>query len=346
MRAHGQGFAPLVAAVESGNVGMADLFVRSSADTDVVDMDGMSLLNIASERPKSPAAFHYLSSLGLDPYVRDKAGYMAFDDLILNVDMLGYVLNRTFDFSRMREISKGLFSLVIELNRGDSVMMLKRLLRRLPADKVREMVDTVPKRFVSPLCAAVYRDILGAIDVLVRFGADVNVEGSAEGTPLMTACSRGRLQSVRMLVGHGARVAYVRGDGAIRSAVNAATRFPEIQRWLLVGRYTERRALGAEAEVRGQEVRPWSGPWTAAHRLQGSFGEHPRSPGEARVEFLARTAELRRGLAGRVLRGAELVRPSGVLGMGEVSGWDVERVGECRVARGGGLWKGRWLVSR
>lgn len=336
-RAHGQGFAPLMAAVEAGNVPMAEVFVQSGADTNVVDMDGMSLLNIAGERPKSPAAFHYLMDLGLDPYARDKAGYMAYDDLLLNFDMLGYVLNRTFDFSRMQELSKGLFSLVIELNRNDSVSMLKRLLRRLPRSKVASMIDTVPRRFVSPLCAAVYRDIFGAVDVLVRFGADVNVEGSAEGTPLMTACSRGRLKSVRMLVGYGAWVAYRRG-GVVRSAVEAARRFPEIQRWLLVGRYTERKSLEASGDAR--EVRPWSGPWTAAHRLQGSFGEHPRSPRESRAEYLARTAELRRRFAGRVVRGVELVRPFGGVGVGEVSGWDVERVGGCRVARGGGLWRG------
>lgn len=190
-RAHGQGFAPLRAALEAGNVAMADAFVRLGADTDVVNMDGMNFLNITGE--KSPAVFHYLAGL-LD--ARDKEGYMAFDDLILNSDMLGYVLNRTFDFERIQELNKGLFSLVIELNRKESVSMLRRLPRRLPRAKVAAMVDTVPRLSVSPLCAAVYRDIFGAIDVLVQFGADVNVEGSAEGTPLMTACSRGRLRSV------------------------------------------------------------------------------------------------------------------------------------------------------
>lgn len=336
-RAHGQGFAPLMAAVEAGNVPMAEAFIAAGADTDLVDMDGMSLLNIAGERPKSPAAFHYLVSLGLDPYARDKAGYMAFDDMMLNYDMLSYVLNWTFDFSRMRELSKGLFSLVIELNRYDGISMLKRLLKRLPRHQVDDMINSVPKRFVSPLCAAVHRDIFGAIDVLVRFGADVNVEGSVEGTPLMTACERGRLESVRILVRHGARIAYTNPRGVPRSALDVSARFPEIQRWLLVGRFTERRALAASPHGEEAEVRGWGGPWAAAYRLQGSFAEHPRSPRESRLEYLARMGDVRRALCGRVLRGVELVAPAGVVRVGEVSGWDLERVGGLRVARGGVL---------
>ena len=242
-RAHGSGFAPLMAAVEGGHVGMAEALVDAGAETALVNMDGMGLLNIASESPKNPAVLHYLLGLGLDPYARDKAGYMAFDDMIINSDMLSYALNWTFDFSRMSELKKGLFSLVIELNRHEGVSMVKRLAKRLPREKVARMVNFVPERYVSPLCVAVNRDVLGALEVLVRFGADVNLEGSGDGTPVMTACKRGRLESVRILVGLGAWVGYKRGDGVVRSAVDAAMGFPEIQAWLLVGRYTERRAL-------------------------------------------------------------------------------------------------------
>lgn len=322
-RAHGSGFAPLMAAVERGDVGMAEALVDAGAETGLFNMDGMGLLNIAGESPKNPAVLHYLLEQGLDPYVRDKAGYMAFDDMVINSDMLGYALNWTFNFSRMVELNKGLFSLVIELNRQEGVSMVKRLAKRLPREKVARMVNSVPARFVSPLCVAVHRDILGAIGVLVRFGADVNLEGSLDGTPLMTACSRGRLESVRILVGLGAWVAYTRGDGVVRSAVAAANGFPEIQAWLLVGRYTERREL-PQFPSESRIVSPWSGIWTAAHRLQGSFAEHPRSPTESRLDYLTRAAEVRGMMAGRVIRGVELVRPAGVIGDMEPSVWDVE----------------------
>ena len=332
-RAHGSGFAPLMAAVEGGHVGMAEALVDAGAETALVNMDGMGLLNIAGESPKNPAVLHYLLGLGLDPYARDKAGYMAFDDMIINSDMLSYALNWTFDFSRMSELNKGLFSLVIELNRHEGVSMVKRLAKRLPREKVARMVNSVPERYVSPLCVAVNRDVLGALEVLVRFGADVNLEGSGDGTPVMTACKRGRLESVRILVGLGAWVGYKCGDGVVRSAVDAARGFPEIQAWLLVGRYTERRAL-TQFSSGSQEIIPWSGIWSAAHRLQGSFAEHPRSPTESRLEYLTRAADVRDMMAGRVIRGAELVRPAGVIGDMGLSVWDVEGGEGRRVSKG------------
>ncbi|SPO01932.1 uncharacterized protein DNG_04605, partial [Cephalotrichum gorgonifer] len=148
------------------------------------------------------------------------------------------------------------------------------------------------------------QDISGAIDLLVRHGADINLERSTEGTPLLTACSRGRLEAVKMLVGYGASVTY-KCNGKVRSGVAAAARFPEIQRWLLVGRYTERRALGwgdpprdPSAGADPGEARPWSGIWSAAYRLQGTFAERRWGPKESRVEWLERAAELRRSFAG------------------------------------------------
>lgn len=331
-RAHGSGFAPLMAAVEGGHVGMAEALVDAGAETRMANMDGMGLLNIAGESPKNPAAVHYLLGLGLDPYARDKAGYMAFDDMVINGDMLAYVLNWTFDFSRMTELNKGLFSLVVELNRHEGVSMVKRLAKRLPREMVARMVNLVPARYVSPLCVAVNRDVFEALDVLVRFGADVNLEGSGDGTPLMTACKRGRLESVKILVGLGAWVWYTGPDGVARSAVDAANGFPEIQAWLLVGRYTERCAL-AQSPSGSQDISPWSGIWTAAHRLQGFSAEHPRSRAESRLDYLARAAEVREMMAGRVARGAELVRPAGAIGVMGPSVWDVEGGGGRRASK-------------
>lgn len=158
--AHGSGFAPLMAAVQGGHVGMAEAFVDAGAETALVKMDDMALLNIAGESLKNPAVLHYLLGLGLDPYARDKAGYMAFDDMIINSGMLSYALNWTFDFSRMSELNKGLFSLVTEVNRHEGVSMVKRLAKRLPREIVAQMVNFVPARYVSPLCVAVNRDVL------------------------------------------------------------------------------------------------------------------------------------------------------------------------------------------
>lgn len=71
-RAHRQGSAPLIAALDSGNVQIAKAFVKAGAETDVVGIDRIRLFDIACERDKSPAALYYLVGLGLYLFARDK----------------------------------------------------------------------------------------------------------------------------------------------------------------------------------------------------------------------------------------------------------------------------------
>lgn len=232
------------------------------------DMDGMGLLGVAGERGY-PTIVNYLLDLGPDSYARDKTGYMSLDDLVLNYDTLGYVLNRKFDFTWLGELPKGRLSLIIELNRDKSVSMLKRLFRLLQIlledRNVKEMVNYCPKRFVSPRCIAVQRDILGAIDVLVAYGADINVVGSEDGTPLMTACAKGRVKRVKLLVRNGALIAYQRVDGEVRNALDIAGKYPVIQRWLLGGRFVEQRRL--ENTSGGAKLGRVAGVWMVVCRL-------------------------------------------------------------------------------
>lgn len=310
-QAHGQGFSPLMAAVESGNLSMTTALVEAGADSQIVNMDGMGLLGIAGEKGH-PEVANYLLDLGLDPYVRDKSGYMSLDDLILNYDTLGYVINQKFDLTGLGELPKGRLALIVELNRDKSVSMLKRLLRlfqRLPGDgNVKEMANYCPERFVSPLCAAVQRDILGAIDVLVAYGADINVEGSGDGTPLMTACAKGRVESVKLLVRHGAWVAYRRPDGEVKNALDLAGKYPAIRRWLLVGQFVDQRRLeNTSGDAKPGQV---AGVWTVACRLR-AFAERPRDPYESGKQFLVRMARLRKTMEGKVVRGVTLVRKIG-----------------------------------
>ena len=187
----------------------------------------------------------------LDPYARDKSGYMPVDDMTLKHEMLDYSLQ--FELERLQELPKGRLSLIIELNRKESVSMLRTLLQRLPY-KAKEMTNFYPQRFVIPLCAAVYRDVPDAIDVLVEHGADVSLEGSVEGTPLMTACSRGRLDSVKLLVRHRALLAYRNQAGTVRNTIDMARQFPEIRRWLLVRQFTEQKRL---RHVSSTDLRIW-----------------------------------------------------------------------------------------
>ncbi|KAL2109596.1 hypothetical protein VUR80DRAFT_2270 [Thermomyces stellatus] len=105
---------------------------------------------------------------------------------------------------------------------------------------------------------------------------------------------------------------------------------PLITRWLLVGYDTEGRALRRfprRPQTRARNptlVRPVGGC---------AQSEHLRSARELWLDYLRRTAGLRPDLAGWVLRGVDLVRPSGLVERPEVSTWDAERVRGVRGQR-------------
>jgi ankyrin repeat protein len=322
-----QSYSPLMRAAERGNLEIAELLIDYGAEIGVFEPDGMSLLNICGEQSKNPALFAYLLGLGLDPYREDKAGYMPLHDMILNGDFMSYVMNWDFDFSRITDINKGLLSMVIELNRGGSHFIIRRLLKRLPVDKRKQFIDNYPPRFVGALCNAVHRDELRAIGALVEFGADLDAEGSVEGSALMVACMKGRLEAVKILVGLGAKIAYVVAERGgcgrpvkvvIRNAAAAAVKFPEIVRWLLVGRFAEVKSLSDEEPDLLREIWPWSGVVAAEVDLFGVGDQVGLVREESRIDFLTRMSDVRDSYRDRT------VVPRGWLfRLADPSKWDV-----------------------
>ncbi|KZL87412.1 ankyrin unc44 [Colletotrichum incanum] len=299
-------FTPLTLAVEQGHLEMAELLVEHGADIHVCDADGMSLLNTCGEESRDPEMFIWLMSLGLDPYRLDKAGYTPIHDVILNNAFPNLTFNHGFDFSRVRDIRKGFLSLVIEFNHKKANDILLRLLKRLPRANAVELVNSTPEAFVSPLCNAVIRDELDSIPTLLRHGADINAEGSAEGSALMVACVKRRLKAVKILVRHGASISYqttIDGVPVFRSALEYAKPFPYIVRWLLVDRYTRLRSIESASETTGQAmITPWSGGQVVGYELSGIGINTGRRSGETGLEYLRRLDVIRWSLRGQTVR--------------------------------------------
>ena len=128
--------------------------------------------------------------------------------------------------------------------RGETIdiLLLKKLLRRLPRDLLSLILKHRSKTSSTPLYTACTRAPafrqLDTIKLLLRAGAQLEYEGGDYGTPLMGACAAGRLSAVKLLVERGARLIYER-DGITVSAIDAAKYFPEIVRWILVERFTQ-----------------------------------------------------------------------------------------------------------
>ncbi|GKT61755.1 ankyrin unc44 [Colletotrichum tofieldiae] len=299
-------FTPLTLAVEQGHLEMAKLLMEHGADIHVCDSDGMSLLNTCGEESKDPEMFIWLMSLGLDPYRLDKAGYTPIHDVILNNAFPNLTFNYGFDFSRVRDIRKGFLSLVIEFNHNKANAILLRLFKRLPRTIAVELANSTPEAFVSPLCNAVIRDELDSIPTLLRHGADINAEGSAEGSALMVACVKRRLKAVETLVRYGASISYqttIDGAPVFRSALEYAKPFPFIMRWLLVDRHTRLRSIeGASDNTGGAEITPWSGGQIVGYELSGIGANTGRRSGETGLEYLRRLDVIRWSLRGQTVR--------------------------------------------
>lgn len=178
--------------------------------------------------------------------------------------------------------------------------LLKKLWKRMSSDcAARDTIDTKAQLAdMSPLCYAAFVGSGAAVDLLVCFGANVNVEGSDYGTPLMAACKTGHLPTVAALVRHGAAEVYFNGEKTI-SAFITAENFPYIQRWLVVDRYTEQPKITNTSGSSNQSKREyWAGLQSLHVPLTHQFG---RFIDESTIDHLLRLKRLRESFEGKVL---------------------------------------------
>jgi len=297
------GHTPLVRACQACNLAAVKLLLRHGGDPHVYTPDGQNLLICAADDADGPPVFHYLvSEVGLDPYAPNRMGFAPLHLALLRYEFTAHVLSGAYDLARVAdvdEVYKGLIAGVVEVEEGD--VMLPRLLRRWPRDRVDRFINVWPLRFASPLCNVAVRGCPDCAELLLRYGARVDMVGCDDGSPLMAAAKRGRLSVVRVLVRAGASIAYVDdGDGTVKNALECAERFPEVKDWLLVGQYTETMMIGNEAGETGPAV-PWAGPVQIEYLLTGTAKEYGRRWHETMFNYLVRIAEVRKSLRGRVV---------------------------------------------
>ena len=119
-----------------------------------------------------------------------------------------------------------------------STAEVRMLLHRTPTECLTKFLNYRAPVGGTPLYIAAIMSKLDTMTLLLDFGAQLEVEGSEHGTPLMAACATGRLAAVKFLVARGASTSYVK-DGQVYSAFIAAKYHPKVKRWLLVGRFSE-----------------------------------------------------------------------------------------------------------
>lgn len=143
---------------------------------------------------------------------------------------------------------------------------------------------------------------LDEIRLLLSMGSNMEHEAGEEGIPLVAACAYRRLEAVKLLVRHGARLSY-ESCGNRRSAVAAAQRFPEILSWLLVGRFTDQRKLkDSGSDECSSSFSVWSGIRQVGVLMQWQWkqGRH-----ETMMDYARRLHGIRIRLRGTIVRPLE-----------------------------------------
>ncbi|KAI4279883.1 MAG: hypothetical protein L6R38_004888, partial [Xanthoria sp. 2 TBL-2021] len=107
---------------------------------------------------------------------------------------------------------------------------LRRFLRRMPKEMIPGLLNRRHRTLGTPLYAAIVHlqvNVRDNIGTLLDAGADLEIDGSDHGTPLMGACAIGRLPAVKYLIAKGAKTSYVR-DGEVFSVLTAAKLHPQM----------------------------------------------------------------------------------------------------------------------
>ncbi|KAL8686200.1 MAG: hypothetical protein Q9218_007275 [Villophora microphyllina] len=242
---------PSMIAAANGNVKSLEILKARGADFQMQDQYGRTALYYAATSD-SIASIHFLiwvvgeKDLGCE----DKTGISPLSRILEGGSRQAILF--IIDFSPMLGAytprAGNIVSAAI-LNPQLTVALLRKVLKRLSTPIVAQLLKHRDLRFGTPLytaCTSTTSALQeGAITTLLDAGADIDQEGGDHGTALMGACAAGRLTAVKLLVAKGAKICYEKEHRTI-SAIDAAKNFPEIVRWLLVGRFTQgpRRILG------------------------------------------------------------------------------------------------------
>jgi ankyrin repeat protein len=294
---------PAMVAAQNGKLSILERLYELGLDDGHRNLYGFSIMHLAALG--NSQVFAYLLNLGFDPYIEDEQlrctplhfacdsiwSYPSFSTLLCNanIELAGFRI--------------ALFPLLF--NR--TLRSVKMFIRRIGPEAARRLINyrseagdcRKPLLYEAIMCGTT-----SVIDVLIDAGAELELEDERIGTPLVVACSMGRLNEVKRLVFAGARVGSKKGARSL-SALKAAEKFPDVVKWLLVGRFFEQRKLEQSPNSdSGCEEKSWAGSWSAKVLLP--LGYLP-DPTLSDFDRLVHFSEVRRKLLGKIVYVLSLV---------------------------------------
>ena len=236
---------PAMFAARSGHLQELQALANGGADLQILDYNRFNALHHAILSDKTEVVLYLIVSMdGYDlaqkTKSRESALEMAFE--VCGHNMQTLLLNMAPSPGAYCPGECNILTNAVG-NQRTTAAAMRMLLKRVPQELLPTLLTHRPWRRGTPLYTACTRTKMSLqstmISLLLDIGAELETEGGDHGTPLMGACAAGRLQAVKLLVRKGAKMLYCNEHGRSFSALRAAKYFPEIVRWLLVGRYTE-----------------------------------------------------------------------------------------------------------
>lgn len=303
------GWTPLMNACVYGGHTTFELLAAHDPPLGQTDYIGNNLLDISTDRRRNGkldlSIFNFLLDSGVDLNHENLYGISAAHHTLANKSQvhLPLVLQRypmLLHPSRIHWLDPKVWNGLGGASADMSVVRSLYLLHcYFGGEQVTGAVNTVDPGGYSFLWLAASLGSLYEMRLLLSMGSNMGHEAGDDGTRLVAACAYRRLEAVKLLVRHGARLLYEsRGNG--RSAVAAAQLFPEILSWLLVGRFTDQRRLkDSGRDECSSSFSVWSGIRQVGVLVQWQWkqGRH-----ETMMDYARMLHDIRIGLRGTVVR--------------------------------------------
>ncbi|KAK4198559.1 ankyrin repeat-containing domain protein [Triangularia verruculosa] len=302
-------FTPLLLAAYHSRREVVEILLEHGANPYAQLQEGISVLGLSQD----PSIFDLFLRRGLDPSHIDQYGSRPIHLGLGRASTRRMILNR-LDIQDIPPLKNASFQLWHHGNILNLLRTINLIAKRQSHLGCPNVAEFKPQQGKSPLYFAAEYGDLGAIRSILKAGAEIDFENSSCNgrTALLVACSYGRFEVVKYLVGRGAALCYNDLTNTPQSALRAAQRFPDIIHWLLVERFRERKRLKCSntvypANLQKTKVSPWSGLWAAQFRLAKTAWDWK---GRDFADFAHRNTQWRRYLAGHVVSGVVPIGPS------------------------------------
>jgi ankyrin repeat protein len=222
-----RGNTPFMRAAMAGAVDTLRVMGKYNIEIGARTIYGETALHLAIDSGKTEAA-ELLITLGLDLMTPDSGGQSAIQTAV-------YEEQYTFASKHLPEVDSldnniegSILNVATACAAGsDNNALVEKLLVRVPNDKANEYVNFC-SAYGTPLYCSAFRGKISVMESLLLKGAQVNLVGGPLGTPLIAACTMGRVEAVSFLLKRGATLDFIKEDGTIASAFEAARDHDEV----------------------------------------------------------------------------------------------------------------------